>query len=56
MPHEEKQSLHTQEQEEMSTAEEEIKESRSILFIPFSFFFFKAVKSFQAPFHAAETV
>lgn len=41
MPHEEKQSLHTQDQEEMSTVEEEIRESRSIVFIAFLFLFFK---------------
>lgn len=30
MPHDEKQTLHTQDQKEMSTGEEEIKESGSI--------------------------
>lgn len=54
MPHEEKQSLHTQDQEEMSTVEE-IKDSRFILFIAFLFMFFTAIKSFLAPFHAAGT-
>lgn len=35
MPHEEEQSLHTQDQDEMSATKEEIKESRCILFISF---------------------
>lgn len=37
MPHEEKQSLHTHDQEEMSAVKEEIKEGRSIVFIPLQF-------------------
>lgn len=53
MPHDQKQSLHIQDQKEMSTVDEEIKESGSILFI---LFFPKAIKSFQAPFHAVETM
>lgn len=56
MPHKEKQSLHTQDQEELSTVEEEIKESKSYFIYSFSFFRPKQLKSFQAPFHAAETV
>lgn len=51
MQHEEKQTSHTQDQEEMSTVEKEIKESRLICF-----FFSRPIKSFQAPFHAAETM
>lgn len=53
VPGEEKQSLHTQNEGEMSTVEEGSKESRSF---PFFVFSFKAINPFQAPFHAAETL
>lgn len=55
MPREEKQSLHIQNEGERAPVEDRSKESRSFPFLDF-LFSFKAINSFQAPFHAAETL